>query len=307
MARQPRVDYPGAWHHVMNRGGRHEPIFADDDDCRQMLDTLGEVAPKHGLEVHAYALMPNDYHLLIRSTQGRLSPGMREFGWKFTRRVNRRHDWNGPLFRGRFHNQLIHHEAHLRYLLAYVHLNPVRANLVMAPDAPCWTSHRAYLGLEAAPAWLDRSFFLDLLGGRKKLAAFVRGIHTGSQQWPDALDTETGWITADANESETPPAPHRVPRLDPDDAERLVRELTGASAKTLRTPKRGPRANPARRFAVWALATATDLSHAEVGLRLKMSKNQVSKVVTRMPHNNDETVAEWQDRWRERVDPVAKP
>ena len=59
MMRSPRPDYAGAWHHVMNRDGRHAPIFDEADGCWAFLDLMAKAVDPFGLEVHAFALMPN--------------------------------------------------------------------------------------------------------------------------------------------------------------------------------------------------------------------------------------------------------
>ena len=69
MARKLRVEYPGAIYHVMNRGDRREPIFKDDADRQRFVETLGEVCAKTGWQVHAYVLMPNQFHLVVETPQ----------------------------------------------------------------------------------------------------------------------------------------------------------------------------------------------------------------------------------------------
>jgi len=105
-ARRKRVDYPGAWHHVMNRGARRAPIFAEESDCGELLRAVGETVARFGVEVHAYALMPNHYHLLVRSMVGNLSRAMRHLNGVYTQRINSAHGWDGPVFRGRFHSKV---------------------------------------------------------------------------------------------------------------------------------------------------------------------------------------------------------
>ena len=70
MPRPQREDFPGAFHHVMNRGARRAPIFKLPDDCAGFLDHLADTVSRFGLEIHAYSLMPNQYHLLARSIGG---------------------------------------------------------------------------------------------------------------------------------------------------------------------------------------------------------------------------------------------
>lgn len=89
---------------MMNRGARREAIFRDDGDCLVFVACLAETVEILSLEVHAYALMPNHYHLLVRSVKGNLSRCMQKLGSSFTQRLNERHKWDGPIFRGRFKN-----------------------------------------------------------------------------------------------------------------------------------------------------------------------------------------------------------
>ena len=62
MGRKPRIDFPGAWHHVMHRGARRAPIFRADDHRGLFLEIVEEMTHEFELEIHAYALMPNHYH-----------------------------------------------------------------------------------------------------------------------------------------------------------------------------------------------------------------------------------------------------
>ena len=169
MPRARRDDFAGAWQHVMHRGARRAAIFVDRADHLGFLDGLAEMVDRFGLEVHAYSLMPNHYHLLVRSASGNLSKGMQFLNGTYTLWLNNRHHWDGPVFRGRFHSQLVDDEGYLRYLIAYIHLNPVEAHLVRRVGDEAWTSHRAYLGKEEAPAWLTTRVLRDLFGGKARL------------------------------------------------------------------------------------------------------------------------------------------
>ena len=71
MPRQLRIEYPGAIYHVMSRGDRREDIFYDDVDRHDFVRTLAEACQKTGFEVHAYCLMPNHFHLVVETPNGK--------------------------------------------------------------------------------------------------------------------------------------------------------------------------------------------------------------------------------------------
>ena len=77
MSRPLRIQYPGALYHVMNRGTARQPTFTDDSDCQAFLDTVAEAFRLWGIEVSAYSLMGNHYHLCLRTPKGNLSRVMR--------------------------------------------------------------------------------------------------------------------------------------------------------------------------------------------------------------------------------------
>ena len=154
----------------------------------QFLATLAQAVEEHGLRVHGFCLMPNHYHLLVETPRAKLS---RAVGWlqtTYTIRFNHRHRRSGHLFQGRFKAQVVEADSYAMELLRYVHLNPVRPRDKSAPvpkerraalaEFP-WSSHRAYLGRDPAPAWLCTdwlSFFAKTRQeGQREYARFVAG------------------------------------------------------------------------------------------------------------------------------------
>ena len=167
MSRPLRVQFEGAAYHVTARGNERKKIFRDDDDRLRFLKTLEDASSRFGLVIHAYCLMPNHYHLLVETPRGNLS---RSIGWlqaTYTTRFNRRHGRSGHLMQGRFKAHLVESaRSHglVRPLIRYIHLNPVRpkdrSKAVPVDRQPFfeqypWSSHRAYAGTSAPPAWLS--------------------------------------------------------------------------------------------------------------------------------------------------------
>ncbi len=150
MARKLRLQYPGAIYHVMNRGDRREDIFLDDEDRQRFLDTLGETCQKADWQVHAYCLMRNHFHLVVETPRANLVAGMQWFMGTYTTRFNRRHSYSGHVFSGRYKALIVDGSGngYLKSVSDYVHLNPVRAELLKR-DEPLkhyrWSSYPQYL------------------------------------------------------------------------------------------------------------------------------------------------------------------
>lgn len=193
MPRPPRRDFPGAWHHVMNRGADHRDIFEHDADRETFLDSLAEAVERAALEVHAYCLMSNHFHLLICSAEGRLPEGMQYLAGRFTRMINVRVTRDGPLFRGRYASVGIKSDAHLVQALRYIHLNPVAAGMTPTPEAWRWSSAAAYLGSVGPPAWLKTNYVLDLFGPRDHLESYRDFMRAGADSATSDFYAKLGW------------------------------------------------------------------------------------------------------------------
>lgn len=166
MPRGPRLDTPGALHHVIVRGIERRRIFRTDRDRVRCLDRLGAVLADSGATLYAWCLMPNHIHALLRS--GNLSLGrlMQRWAGAYACEFNRRHQRCGHLFQNRFKSILVEEERYLLALVRYIHLNPVRARLAVSLDDLDhyrWTGHAVLLGHRAFVAQ-DTDFVLAHFG-----------------------------------------------------------------------------------------------------------------------------------------------
>ena len=312
MPRLRRIDYPGAWHHVMSRGARKEPIFRDPEHCALFLEHLGKVVGRFGLEVHAYALMPNHFHLLVRSVRGNISDCMKHLLAPYTQALNLKHDWDGPVFRGRFKNQVVSESEHLRIVIAYIHLNPVRARLVASPESALWSSYTTYIGLSHKPEWLTTETILSLYVTVENLVAETTGYRTGELEWPSDFDLKKGIFRAWAPEiPRTPEQKEAWKQRQLEHVQYAHSVVTGLLWEEVKVRSRGPGGNPSRRLAVWMLATWTDLTHTEIGRALGASANQVALTLHFIRKERyGEPLSRWIPRakfWLEDNDQDSKP
>ena len=149
MPRGPRLDSPGTIHHVMGKGIDHLGIFQESRDGEDFLDRLESVIDEFELDVYAWALMPDHFHILIRSGPSPISSPMRKLMTGFAVTFNLRHDRHGHVFQNRYKSIVCEEDPYLLELVRYIHLNPLRAHLVEDLEALAdypWSGHSAIMG-----------------------------------------------------------------------------------------------------------------------------------------------------------------
>jgi putative transposase len=170
MARPPRLEVPDGIFHAFSRGNEKRRIFREDADFHGFLKVLGRVVARYRWRLLTYCLMPNHHHLLLQTPEPNLSPGMRQLNGVYAQWFNRRHDRVGHLFQGRFGAVIVQDDDHLLTECAYIVRNPLRARNPIHPLDWPWSSHRAVLGLEPTPAFLDVDRLLSFFGTTKAAA-----------------------------------------------------------------------------------------------------------------------------------------
>ncbi len=183
MARSLRIEFPGAFYHVIARGHRGQAIFLNDDDREYFLQTLGEACGMTGWRVHAWVLMNDHYHLFLETPEANLVQTMKWLQNNVTLHHNLQHGIQGPLFGDRYKAVPVEATDVERYrtLSDYIHLNPVRARLVRpaknagVADYPWSSVARGYaLAPGKRPKWMAaaeglRHFELpDSAAGRRR-------------------------------------------------------------------------------------------------------------------------------------------
>ncbi len=193
MPRKSRIDAPGALHHIIARGIERRKIFSDDEDREDFLKRLETVLTETGTICYAWALIPNHFHLLLKTVNIPISTVMRRVLTGYASGYNYRHRRSGHLFQNRFKSILCQEDAYLKELVRYIHLNPLRAKIV--PDLTSlksypYSGHSALMGKRKRD-WQSTGYVLGLFGNnisssRRSYGAFVKkGIDKGKR--PDLI------------------------------------------------------------------------------------------------------------------------
>jgi putative transposase len=169
MARKARAEVEGGLYHVIARGNNRRRIFNSPADYDKFLTLLAVEKVRLPFFLYAYCLMTNHVHLLIERREDTIGRIMHRVLTGYSQYYNRRYRRIGHLLQGRHKAILCQSDRYLAELVRYVHLNPVRAKMVSAPEQYPYSGHRAYLGMEPAGI-LDVDPVLRHFGAKQKVA-----------------------------------------------------------------------------------------------------------------------------------------
>ena len=304
MPRPPRLDLPGTQHHVMNRGARRQAIFLDEACHLAFLELLGHLPVRFGVEPQAYALMPNHFHLLLACPRGGLAQSMRYLQGGYARWLNINCGWDGPIWRARYRNRPVEDETYAAHLLAYIHLNPVKAHLAPSPEAAEWTSHAFYAGLCRPPEWLHTAEMAETFGSVEAYLRYIADVQMGRETGPEGFDPGELWqarpsacIARDPGEP-APPAPWPMSESE---AWAALCQVTGLSRAALIAVGNGPQGNPARWLVFWWLPRATGRTQSGVARDFDLDRSVISRAGGRLRQagRTDARVRRWRERLEE--------
>jgi putative transposase len=279
----------------LNRGLSRRAIFLGDKGRQRFLDLLSEITRLWKVEIYAYCLMGDHYHVLLQTPRGRLARAMRHLDGIYTQAFNRSHHRDGPLFRGRYKAILIDAEEYFLSVVRYIHRNPVKTGLVSDTDRYRWSSHRGYLSKSERPVWLNTQPVLSRFRGVKEYREFM-----GSEVEKEVADFYKGpyqrsilgdkgfveWVKGKlgdrARVEEEKPESRRVFGLGVEEIARATAKVYGKRLEALRRKRRGEE-NEARSMAMSLCRSLGGHKHGEIGRVLGLEKaSSVSSACWRM-------------------------
>jgi putative transposase len=320
MPRQSRIDAPGALHHIIARGINRRSIFDDDEDRDRFVARLGGLLIESETGCYAWALMPNHFHLLLRTGRVPMARVMRRLLTGHAVTYNLRHRRSGHLFQNRYKSILCQEDAYLLELVRYIHLNPLRAKVVddlKALERYPYSGHGVILGRQELP-WQETAAVLKRFdrkvgSARRAYRQFVtKGIEVGRRPelvggglvrsmggWSEVrrLRKDKAYMKGDerilgdsdfvtevlssAEEEWKRTHALRTGGLDVDQVAHRVAEVLGMEMKAVWEPGRKAATVQARSLLCYWSARMLGVSMSALARRLGLSVTAVSKAVQR--------------------------
>lgn len=161
MARPLRIEYPDAVYHVSNFAADNQRVFPSAKYYQAFLDGLEETCARLNVQVHAYCLLRDQYHLIVKTPEANLSRFMRQVDGLYTQQYQRMKKTDGSLFKGRYKAVLIQAEKFLLPLTRFVHNKVKRADV----STYAWSSYSLYTQKAKPANWFNRQDALQLVPG----------------------------------------------------------------------------------------------------------------------------------------------
>ena len=282
MTRPLRLEFPGAFYHIVNRGNAQGKIFLNNRDREKFLEYLRDSVERFALIVHAYCLMDNHYHLIVETPDANISRALQWLNVSYAVYFNKKRKRIGHLFQGRFKALIVNADEYLQVLSRYIHLNPMRATLVKKPGDYRWSSYNAFIGNDEVPEWVETTFVLSTFHKTRKQAMHlyrkfcedvdpeslenpskdaVQGFILGNENFVNLIQEKL--IFSNADENEIPQL--RKLKLRPtveQVVDKVCKEFSCRTADIIRAGKKG---NTARETAIYLSCFYTGLTGKEVG------------------------------------------
>jgi REP element-mobilizing transposase RayT len=170
MARPLRIEYAGAFYHIIQRGNEGKEIFKSDQDRERFLKYIEIVSHRYNIKIHTYCIMDNHFHLILETIEPNLTKAMHALNTSYTVYFNTKRKRTGHLFQGRYKAILVQADEYLHHLSRYIHLNPVRAKLIKHPKDYPWSSYKFFVSKITPPDWLKTDFILSMFDKNLKKA-----------------------------------------------------------------------------------------------------------------------------------------
>ena len=164
MPRTARIQSDTKIYHIMMRGINKQNIFHDEKDYYKMIQLLKYCVEKSGIEIYAYCLMPNHLHLLLKEGKEPLGITFRRLGSKYVYWYNNKYNRVGHLFQDRFKSEAVEDDSYFLTVLRYIHLNPVKANIVNSAEEYQFSSYSNYFFRDS---WISNQKALSMLNKKQ--------------------------------------------------------------------------------------------------------------------------------------------
>jgi putative transposase len=291
MSRPYRIQAPHVFYHVTSRGDGKRKIFRQNNDHKKFLEYVLKAKEKYDFRLYAYVLLPNHYHLLVQTLQPNLAKIMHFINGVYTTYYNKVNKNVGHLFQGRYKSIIIEADSYFKALSRYIHLNPVKANIVKRPEDYKWSSYQGYVSKKGDP-YIDKDQLEALLGmNERQYKSFVydggsgdenlfENLYAGSMLGSEAFIKANLTMLKEQVEGMDVSYKNDYKTLRAEDILDCVSGFYGIEKEDIRNSK--DKQSEAKKDSIYMMKRMTGMTNKEIGELFGIGYTSVSKVCSRM-------------------------
>jgi REP element-mobilizing transposase RayT len=197
MSRKSREWYPNVAMHITSRGNHRNDIFRDDEDYEFYIVLIEECIKyfNNEFQILGYILMTNHIHLQIQTKEKHIGFFMKRLNNFYAKYFNNKYNYIGHLFQERYGSEIINNDKYMLETSRYIHLNPVRANMVKRPEEYKWSSYSMYIG-EDKEKFINSRKILDYFKEDNQRQLYKRFVENGIKVKYEKEETEIDGISS---------------------------------------------------------------------------------------------------------------
>ena len=164
----------GDYYHVYNRSINREILYRSDENYRYFMERFNHYLDGK-VDVISYCLMPTHFHFFVRAVEESLviEKAFKDLFIAYAKGYNAMYERNGSVFQAKYKKDEIADDSHFTNVIAYIHLNPVKAGLCHRPEDWKYSSYNALLGNSKTK--VRRQEVIEWFGSRKSFVEFHEG------------------------------------------------------------------------------------------------------------------------------------
>ena len=264
------------------------------------------MSERFDVDVFAYVLMDNHYHLLLRTNSANLSKSMQWLGTTYTTRFNLRHAQNGHLFQGRYKSIIVENDAYLLQLSYYIHRNPLRAGFVKRLIDYSWSSYPVYAYQRQYPEWLNTHLILSQFKAADKNRAYREKVQRYAKEnkriWEDVrhglfygtqafIDRIKATYLTDETDSEIPGQGKLLKESKPDELLKKAAGILGCDLGRIKKSRRVTDSDKTDRdMLIYLLWQTGRFSNSDIAAQFGLTYSSVTRRVDAFEKQSEQSV-----------------
>lgn len=293
MARPLRIEFPGAFYHVITHGNGRLWLFRDDNDCIKLLSVIGSGVKRYKVGIHAFVLMRNHIHFLLETPLGNLSHFMRQVLSEYGIYYNKRYKRGGSVFKSRYSSYIVQKDKYYHTLIRYIYLNPIKAGIVDDIRDYRWSSLYYLINkdkLKGIP-WFNLNYVYSIIENYQEILKIIKSKKiTGIKKVYRFFVADEDWAHKVLKKNKHKLRDKNISGVRGIEKQYKIEEDLEKIWDSIKVNRKGliqDKRNPYYKAMVYTLKEMFPLTNKEIAKMMNNTENGIAKMYNRMKKHSE--------------------